>query len=100
MKKRFRAKKIPDDYHTLDRARQVILMCLRTGYNGLNSRMHRRATLVPSSLCTCETEDQNSRTHTAKMSNISGNIYGQTNIITPEAVWEERNNREQDGLSV
>ena len=58
MKNMFRAKKIPDDYHTLDRAGQVTLIRLRTGHNRLNSHMHRRMNLVPSPLCTCGTEDQ------------------------------------------
>ena len=58
MKNRFRAKKIPDDYHTLYRVGQVTLICLRTGHNRLNSHMHRRMNLVTSPLCTCGTEDQ------------------------------------------
>ena len=56
MKDMFRAKKIPDDYHTLDRAGQVTLIRIRTGHNRLNS--HRKMNLVPSPLCTCGTEDQ------------------------------------------
>ena len=36
MKNRFRAKKIQDDYHTLDRAGQVTPNRLRTGHNRLN----------------------------------------------------------------
>ena len=58
MKNMFRAKRIPDDYHTLDRAGQVTLLRLRTGQNRLNSHMHRKMNLVPSPLCTCGTEDQ------------------------------------------
>ena len=58
MKNMFIAKKIPDDYHTLDRAGQVTLIRLRTGHNRLNSHMHRKMNLVPSPLCTCGTEDQ------------------------------------------
>ena len=58
MKNMFRAKKIPDDYHTLDRAGQVTLIRLRTSHNRLNSHMHRRMNLIPSPLCTCGTEDQ------------------------------------------
>ena len=58
MKNMFRAKKIPDDYHTLDRAGQVTLIRLRTGHNRLNTHMHRNINLVPSPLCTCGTEDQ------------------------------------------
>ena len=37
MNNMFRAKKIPDDYHTRDRAGQVTLIRLRTGHNRLNS---------------------------------------------------------------
>ena len=58
MKNMFRAKQIPDDYRTLDRAGQVTLIRLRTGHNRLNSHMHRKMNLVPSPLCTCGTEDQ------------------------------------------
>ena len=54
----FRAKKIPDDYHTLDRAGLVTLIRLRTSHNRLNSHMHRKMNLVPSPLCTRGTEDQ------------------------------------------
>ena len=56
MKYMFRAKKIPGDYHTLDRVGQVTLIRLRTGDN--ISHMHRKINLVPSPLCTCGTEDQ------------------------------------------
>ena len=63
MMNRFRAKKIPDEYNTLDRAGQVTLIRLRTGYNRLNSHMHRRMNLVPSPLCTCGTEDQTQHIH-------------------------------------
>ena len=58
MKNMVRAKKIPDNYHTLDRAGQVTLIRLRTGHNRLNSHMHINMTLVLSPLCTCGTEDQ------------------------------------------
>ena len=58
MKNMFIAKKIPDDYHTMDRSGQVTLIRLRTGHNRLNSHMHRKMNLVPSPLCTCGTEDQ------------------------------------------
>ena len=34
------------------------LIRIHTGHNRLNSHMHRRMNLVPSPLCTCETEDQ------------------------------------------
>ena len=56
MKNMFRANKIPNDYHTLDRAGQVTLIRLRAGHNRLNSHMHRKMNLVPSPLCTCGTE--------------------------------------------
>ena len=58
MKNMLRAKKISDDYHTLDRAGHVILIRLRTGHNRLNSHMHRNMNPVPSPLCTCGTQDQ------------------------------------------
>ena len=54
----FRAKKILDDYHTLELAGQVTLIRLRTGHNRLNSHMHRQMHLVPSPLCSCGTEDK------------------------------------------
>ena len=74
MKKRFKAKKIPDDYHTLDREIQVTLIRLRTDHNILNSHMHRRISRVRSTLCT---RKSNNRTHTAKMTIISENRYGE-----------------------
>ena len=52
MKNMFRAKKIPDDYHTLDRAGQVTLIRLRTDHNRLHSHMHRKINQIPSPLCT------------------------------------------------
>ena len=58
VKNMFRAKKIPDNYHTLDRAGQVTLNRIRTGHHRLNSHMHRKIYLVPSPLCTCGTEDK------------------------------------------
>ena len=59
----FRAKKIPDDYHTLDRAGQVTLIRLRTGHNSLKSHMHRKMILVPSPLCTCEQKIKQQNTY-------------------------------------
>ena len=47
MKYRFNRKKIPGDYHTLDRAGQITQIFLHTGHNRLNSHMHRRVNLVP-----------------------------------------------------
>ena len=41
-----------DNYHYLDRAKQVILFRARTGHNRLNSHLH-RLRLVPSPLCPC-----------------------------------------------
>ena len=61
MKNRFIEKKIPDDYHTLDRAGHVTLICLHTGHNRLNSNMHIRVNLVPSPPYTCGTEDQTTK---------------------------------------
>ena len=58
MKNRFRVKKIPDDYYTLDRAGLVTLIRLCTDHKRLNSYMHKRNNLLPSPLYTCGTEDQ------------------------------------------
>ena len=58
IKHSFRAKKIPDNYHKLDRAGQVIILRLRTGHNRLNSHMYKTMKLVQSPLCTCRTGDQ------------------------------------------
>ena len=41
-----------DNYHCLDRARQVILFRLRTGHNRMNKHLH-RLKLVPSPTCAC-----------------------------------------------
>ena len=52
MKNGFTEKKIPDDYHTLDRAGQVTLICLHTGHNTLNShsRTHtENMSIIPTS---------------------------------------------------
>ena len=54
----FKMRKIPDNYHKLDRAGQVIIMRLRTGHNRLNSHMHTTMKLIQSPLCTCQTENQ------------------------------------------
>ena len=58
VKNMFRVKKIHDDYHKLDRAGQVILVCLRTGHNRLDVHMNKKMKLVPSSICICNIEDQ------------------------------------------
>ena len=102
MKNMFRAKKIPDDYHTLDRAGQVTLIRLRTGHNRLNSHMHRKMNLA-STITTMYLWSRRSdnRTHTAKMSSIPTSQTTdmvRRNIITPEAVWEERSTREDSWL--
>ena len=95
MKNMFRAKKISDDYHTLDRAGQVTLIRLRTGHNRLNSHMHRKMNLVQSPLCTCGTEDQTTE-HILQRCPAYQHL--RRNIITPEAVWEERSTREGSWL--
>ena len=56
MKNRFKEKKMPDHYYTLDRAGQVTISCRHTGHYRLNSHMNRRVNLVPSPPCTCGTE--------------------------------------------
>ena len=89
MKNIVRAKKIPDNNHTLDETGQITLNRLRTGNKRLNSHMHRRMNLVPSPLCTCGTDDQ-TKEHMLQMCpsyHISENRYGQTEIITPEVLW-------------
>ena len=58
MKNILKLKKIPDDYHTMDRAGQVTLICICTGHNRPNSHMQIRVNLVPSPPYTCGTEDQ------------------------------------------
>ena len=54
----YRVKKILDDYHTLDRAGNVILIRLRTGNNRLNAHMNKKMKLVPSTMCICNIEGQ------------------------------------------
>ena len=54
----FKMRKIPDNYHKLDRAGQVIILRLRTGHNKLNLHMHKTMKLVQSPLCTCQAENQ------------------------------------------
>ena len=102
MKNRFRAKKIPDHCHTLDRAGQVTLIHLRSGHNRLNSHMHIKMNLVPSPLCTCGTEDQTTehillRCPAYQYLRQHNNMV-RRNIITPEAVWGERRTREDSWL--
>ena len=55
----FRVNKIHDDYHKLDRDGKVILIRVYTEHNQLNAHMNRKLNLVPSSICTCNIEDQN-----------------------------------------
>ena len=47
-----------DDYHHLDREDQVKLFRMRTGHNRLNSHMHRKLKMVPSSACGCQRGEQ------------------------------------------
>ena len=47
MKNWFRAKNIPDDYHILDRAGPVILICLCSGHNRLNSHTQYHHHYIP-----------------------------------------------------
>ena len=78
----FRAKKIQDDYDTLNRAGQVTLIRLCTGHNILNSHMHRNINPVPSPLCTCGTEDKTTehirQRCPAQHINIPNNRYSHT----------------------
>ena len=75
MKNMFRAKKIPNDYHTLDRAGQVTLIRLRTGHNKLNSQMQRKINLVPSPQ---KIRQQITYCKDVQHTNISDNRYSQT----------------------
>ena len=100
IKNRFRANKIPDDYHTLYRAGQDTLIRQRTGHISFNSHMHRRINLVPSPLCTCGTEDQTTE-HILQRCTSYQHLREQIlrrNIIVPESVWEERRTREDSWL--
>ena len=47
-----------DDYHMLSREQQVILVGLRTRHSRLNSHMHRKLKLAPSTTCPCGQEEQ------------------------------------------
>ena len=101
MKNMFRAKKIPDDYHTLDRAGQVTLIRLRTGHNRTqftHAQKDESSTITTMYLWNRRSDN---RTHTAKMSSIPTSQTTdmvRRNIITPEAVWEERCTREDSWL--
>ena len=52
------SKKIPYDYHTLDRAGKVIQIRLLNDHNRIDLHMHRRMNLLPTPLCACGTEGQ------------------------------------------
>ena len=100
MKNRFKEKKIPDDYHTLDRAGQVTLICLHIGHYRLNLHMQRWVNLVPSPPCTCGTEDQTTNSY-GNMSIIPTSQRTdmvRQYIIAPGTVWEERITREDNWL--
>ena len=87
MKNRFKEKKIPDDYHILDRAGQVTIICLHTGHNRLNSHMNIRVNLVPPPPCTCGTE------HIWQICPSYQHLIEQIwSDRTSGAVWEEKNN--------
>ena len=58
IKNMFRVQKIHDDYHKLDRAGKVILIHLLPGHNRINAHVNKKMKLVPSSMCTCNIEDQ------------------------------------------
>ena len=86
MKNRFKANKIPDDYHTLDRAGQVTLVCLCTGHISLSmywsqqtqfTHSQKGESSIINTIYLCNRRS-NYRTHTLKMTNISENRYGQT----------------------
>ena len=95
MKNMYRAKKIPNNYYTLDRVGQVTLMRLRTGHTRLNSHMHRKMNLVPSPLCTCGTEDQNTYNQHVQHTNITREQIWSDGT---SAVWEEISTREKSCL--
>jgi len=48
-----------DAYHQLSRPEQVVIVRLRSGHNRLNAHMYRKYKLVPSPLCPCGEEEQN-----------------------------------------
>ena len=47
-----------DDYHTLNRKEQVIILRLRSGHNRLNHHLATKLKLVPSPICPCGKTDQ------------------------------------------
>ena len=94
IKHSFRAKKIPDNYHKLDRAEQVIILRLRTGHNRLNSHMYKTMKLVQSPLCTCHTGDQTAD-HILQdcptFTNLRTQIWPDgISRTTPAAAWNNR----------
>ena len=58
IKSNFRKSPKADDYHTLTREEQVILIRLRTGHNRLNYHMCKKLKLAPSTACNCQQGDQ------------------------------------------
>ena len=85
MKGRFRAKKIQEDYHTLDRAGQVTLICLCTGHNILNSHMHRRMNLVPTRVPNTTLQ----QTSSPDITTMSNTLYNQTSWTTQHTLLSD-----------
>ena len=82
----------------MDRAGQVTLIRLRIGHNRLNAQKDESSTITTISLWN---RRSNNRTHTAKICSIPTSQTTdmvRQNIITPEAVWEERRTREDSWL--
>ena len=103
IKNRFRAKKIPDDYHQLDRAGQVTLIRNLSTYWSQQTQFTHAQKDESSTITTTYMRNRrsNNRTHTAKMSSIPSSQTTdmvRRNIITPEAVWEQRRTREDSWL--
>ena len=73
-KNMFLVKKIHDDYHKLDRAGKGILIRLRTGHNRLNAHMNKKMKFVPSSMCSCNIEDQTMEQSSAIYNNMADNF--------------------------
>ena len=84
MENRFRAKKITDANHILDRTGRYTNSSTY-GHNRFNSHMPRRMHLVASPLCTCGTEDQT--TEHIPTSRTTDMV--RRNIITPEATHQK-----------
>ena len=58
IKSLFRSPPKPDSYHQLSRQAQVVIFRLRTGHNRLNKHLHRKLKIVPSPMCSCGEEEQ------------------------------------------